>query len=175
MTNHVVSAKKRKTMESVSTSEAPLNTEDTEMVPESQGQVSIPTCIHDASTDSTLRQVTTAHKMRVNASELVCVNTDTYSSVVACRRVSVNLFLACQLLACSMKTVLGWSLLWITLCFLISGCNAMSSSHVNSMSFYVLNANRMVNAGKLSQISSTIRIQRPLQKQRPQIRQQTTH
>ena len=37
----------------------------------------------------------------------------------------------------------------------------MSSSHVNGMSFYALNANGMVNAGKLSQISSTIRIRRP--------------
>jgi hypothetical protein len=82
--NRVVSAKKRKTMESVSSSEAPLNLEDTEMVPESQGQVSTPTGGDITGTDSTLRQVTTTRKKRTDESELGCVNVDACSRVVAC-------------------------------------------------------------------------------------------
>ena len=80
-----------------------------EMVPpEIQGQVCPPrTLVEKIHTETALQQVTTASTVQVDTSETLCVNTHTCNSVVACRRGSLKISLACQIITWLMKNLLG--------------------------------------------------------------------
>jgi hypothetical protein len=159
-----VPAKRRKTGEmfTVLPQEAPLAVnEDSEMVTDNQKQVSISGSDTEKRAEVSLRQVTTASRAKVETSELPYVSTHTHGDVVACRRGEVVLNSACHVIGRLMKNSFSMLLLLMTLSCLIRFSAAMPSNHVNGVSYYALNANGMVNQGKLSQISDAVRIRRP--------------
>jgi hypothetical protein len=161
-----IPAKRRKTGETLTVppQEAPLViNEDSEMASESQAQVSTLNQSTKTHTETTLRQVTIATAMKVETLELSRVDTQECSEAdtVACRRGTTVLLTACQFISKAMKTMPGLILLLMTLFILIRCSAATPTGRLSGLSLYALNANGMVNEGKLSQISSSLRMRRP--------------
>ena len=129
------------------------------MVPESQGQVSIFSDTIIAQTEITLRQVTKVFRVQDQLLEISSIDTCTSSHTETCRRVALCFSLVLYNLVALMKTPSGWWIMFAFLAACVQGSNAATAG--NSLSLYALNANGMVNIGKMSQIRSALKIHRP--------------
>ena len=160
-------AKKRKTGDNdnlvISSQDAALLDVDVDMVSQGQGQAQqvqhlLPTT--STCTDITLRQVTTAYVERAQMSEVVDFVTPKCSRVITCRRVVHTNSLGRDVSFLSMKNSLHWIILLMFISMFVQ-CSAAATIGTSGLSFYALNANGMVNIGKLSQISSALNTRRP--------------
>ena len=134
---------------------------DIQNVPDSQGQV----CPFPRSkvlpTDATLRQVTPA-----SVDSLVKNGMSRHKAfprsncVVTCRR-TMNMYSLAQSIFSVATSFIGCVILLIFFLSLLQKCSATNPLSSSMLSFYALNANGMVHAGKLTQISNVIKIRRP--------------
>ena len=150
--------KRRKTGENlvVSSQEALCIDEDVDMVPESQQQVQFSPKFNTPHADVALRQVTRTSSAR----ETAFVDNRYFSLVETCRRGVCMIFIAFRLIFTSMKNPFGLVAILIFLSIFLPG-SAAAITGTNGLSIYALNANGMVNIGKLSQIANAVKTRRP--------------
>jgi hypothetical protein len=157
------SAKRRETGDtlvvSLASQETAVLDEDVDMVPESQEQVSSLINTTVAQTETTLRQVMEASMAREQLLDTSSVDSRTCSHIVSCQKVALCFSLVLHYLVMSMKTLPGWILMIAFLAMFVQESTASMTG--NGISLYALNANGMVNLGKMSQISSALKIHRP--------------